>query len=327
MQSDPDFSHYLKSAGSGLLHLDLAVEGISCAGCMAKIERNLSKIPDVISARVNLTDRRMALEWKAGSIDPATFVDRLAELGYKAYPFERNDAETLEAQRAQGLLRRLGVAAFAAMNVMMLSIPVWSGNVSDMLPEQRDFFHWLSALIALPAAAYAGQPFFRSAFRAIKAGGVNMDVPISIGVILALGMSVVETINHAEHAYFDAAIMLLTFLLVGRYLDQNMRRRTRAVAANLAALKAETATKLVHDDIHGDEVSVVPVAAIGPGDIVLLKPGERSAVDGTVIEGSSQLDQSLITGETLHVTVAPGSAVYAGSLNISGSLRVRVSAA
>src|SRR5579871_6839132 len=207
MQSDPDFSHYLKSAGSGLLHLDLAVEGISCAGCMAKIERNLSKIPDVISARVNLTDRRMALEWKAGSIDPATFVDRLAELGYKAYPFEVAGAETKEADRARSLLRRLGVAAFAAMNVMMLSVPVWSGNVSDMLPEQRDFFHWLSALIALPAAAYAGQPFFRSAFRAIKAGGVNMDVPISIGVILALGMSVVETINHAEHAYFDAAIM------------------------------------------------------------------------------------------------------------------------
>src|SRR5579871_3212766 len=323
MESTLDFSHYLRSAGGGLVHLDLAVDGINCAGCMAKIERNLAKIPDVTSARVNLTDRRVALEWKAGAVDPAVFVDRLAELGYKAYPFERNDAETLEAQRAQGLLRRLGVAAFAAMNVMMLSIPVWSGNVSDMLPEQRDFFHWLSALIALPAAAYAGQPFFRSAFRAIKAGGVNMDVPISIGVILALGMSVVETINHAEHAYFDAAIMLLTFLLVGRFLDQNMRRRTRAVAANLAALKAETATKFV----HGDDVSVVPVAAIAPGDVVLLRPGERSAVDGTVIEGTSQLDQSLITGETLHATAGPGSAVYAGSLNISGSLRVRVSAA
>ena len=117
------------------------------------------------------------------------------------------------------------------MNVMMLSIPVWSGNVGDMIPEQRDFFHWLSALIALPAVAYAGQPFFRSAFRALRAGTVNMDVPISIGVTLALAMSVVETVNHAEHAYFDAAIMLLTFLLVGRYLDQNMRRRTRAVAA------------------------------------------------------------------------------------------------
>jgi P-type Cu2+ transporter len=322
MQSTPDFSHYLKSAGSGLLHLDLAVEGISCAGCMAKIERNLSKIPDVISARVNLTDRRLALEWKAGAIDPATFVNRLAELGYKAYPFEPAGAETKEAERARSLLRRLGVAAFAAMNVMMLSVPVWSGNVSDMLPEQRDFFHWLSALIVLPAAAYSAQPFFSSAYAALRARSVNMDVPISIGIILALGMSLIETASHAEHAYFDAAIMLIAFLLAGRYLDQNMRRRTRAFAGNLAALKAETATRLISED----EIRTVPVAAIRPGDVVLLRAGERSAVDGSVISGRSEIDQSLITGETRPLAAVAGSAVYAGTLVRSGTLRVRVSA-
>jgi Cu2+-exporting ATPase len=323
MESTVDFSHYLKSAGTGLLHLDLAVEGINCAGCMAKIERNLSKIPDVTSARVNLTDRRLALEWKAGAVDPALFVDRLAELGYKAYPFEAAGAETREAERASALLRRLGVAAFAAMNVMMLSVPVWSGNVSDMLPEQRDFFHWLSALIVLPAAAYSAQPFFSSAWTALRARGVNMDVPISVGIILALAMSLFETAMHAEHAYFDAAIMLIAFLLAGRYLDQNMRRRTRAFAGNLAALKAETATKFISDD----EIRTVPVAAIRPGDIVLLRPGERSAVDGSVVSGRSEIDQSLITGETLPATAVAGSAVYAGTLVRSGALRVRVSAA
>jgi P-type Cu2+ transporter len=323
MQVTRDFSHYVKNIGSGVSHIDLAVEGVSCAGCMAKIERGLSALPDVTLARVNLTDRRVALEWKQGTLDPARFIDRLAELGYKAYPFEKAGAEATEAEESRFLLRCLGVAAFATMNVMMLSIPVWSGNVSDMLPEQRDFFHWLSAVIALPAVAYAGQPFFRSAWRALRSGNVNMDVPICIGVILALGMSVVETFHHAEHAYFDAAIMLLTFLLVGRYLDQNMRRRTRAVAGNLAALKAETATKFV----GADEISEVPVAAIGAGDIVLLRPGERCAVDGTVIEGRSEIDQSLITGETLYVPAEQGTSVYAGSLNISGTLRVRVSAA
>jgi len=323
MQAARDFSHYVKNLDSGLAHIDLAVEGVSCAGCMAKIERGLSAIPDVTLARVNLTDRRVALEWRRGELDPSRFIDRLAELGYKAYPFETAGAEAAEAESARFLLRCLGVAAFATMNVMMLSIPVWSGNVSDMIPEQRDFFHWLSALIALPAAAYAGQPFFRSAFRALRSGNVNMDVPISIGVTLALGMSVVETVNHAEHAYFDAAIMLLTFLLVGRTLDQNMRLKTRAVAGNLAALKAETAVKF----IGNDEISVVPVAAIRPGDVVMVRPGERCAVDGTVIEGQSEIDQSLITGETLYAKAAHGTAVYAGSLNISGTLRVRVSAA
>ncbi|KRQ05473.1 cation-translocating P-type ATPase [Bradyrhizobium manausense] len=323
MQVTRDFSHYVRTAGAGLQHIDLAVEGVHCAGCMAKIERGLSAIPDVTLARVNLTDRRVALEWKEGRLDPARFIDRLEELGYKAYPYETESAEATEVAESRFLLRCLGVAAFATMNVMMLSIPVWSGNVSDMLPEQRDFFHWLSALIALPAAAYAGQPFFRSAWRALSNKTTNMDVPISIGVCLALGMSVVETVNHAEHAYFDAAIMLLTFLLVGRFLDQNMRRRTRAIAGNLAALKAETAAKFVGPD----EISQVPVAAIHPGDIVLLRPGERCAVDGTVIEGRSEIDQSLITGETLYVTAERGTPVYAGSMNISGSLRVRVSAA
>jgi P-type Cu2+ transporter len=323
MQTTRDFSHYVKDLGAGLQHIDLAVEGVNCAGCMSKIERGLAAIPDVTLARVNLTDRRVALEWKQGTLDPSEFIDRLARLGYKAYPFKTADAEAAETEQSRFLLRCLGVAAFATMNVMMLSIPVWSGNVSDMLPEQRDFFHWLSALIVLPAAAYAGQPFFRSAFRALRTRNVNMDVPISIGVLLALGMSLVETMNHAEHTYFDAAIMLLTFLLVGRYLDQTMRRRTRAVVGNLAALKAETATKF----IGGGEIAEVPVAAIDPGDIVLLRPGERCAVDGTVIDGRSEIDQSLITGETTYAKAEPGMAVYAGSLNISGTLRIRVSAA
>ncbi|MEY9438566.1 cation transport ATPase [Bradyrhizobium elkanii] len=322
MQSDIDFSHFLKRTGAGRLQLDLAVEGISCVGCMGKIERNLSSIPDVTSARVNLTDNRLALEWKAGALDPALFVKRLAELGYRAYPFQRDNAETLEAERAQELLRRLGVAAFAAMNVMMLSIPVWSGNVSDMLPEQRDFFHWLSALIVLPAAAYCAQPFFSSAFAVLRARGTNMDVPISIGILLALATSLIETIAHAEHAYFDAAIMLIAFLLAGRYLDQNMRRRTRAFASNLAALKAETAAKF----ISPTEIRTVPVAAIKPGDIVLVRPGECCTVDGNVIEGSSEIDQSLITGETLPAIATPGSAVFAGTLVRSGTLRVRAAA-
>jgi P-type Cu2+ transporter len=323
MQVTRDFSHYVRNLGSGLSHIDLAVEGVSCAGCMSKIERGLSALPHVTLARVNLTDRRVALEWKEGALDPARFIDRLAELGYKAYPFERVRAEAIETEQASFLLRCLGVAAFGAMNVMMLSVPVWSGNVTDMIPEQRDFFHWLSALIALPAVAYSGQPFFRSALRALRARRTNMDVPISIGIVLALAMSLMETIHHAEHAYFDAALMLLAFLLAGRYLDQSMRRKTRAVAGNLAALKAETATKFV----GADEICEVPIAAVQAGDVVLLRPGERSAVDGSVIEGQSKIDKSLITGETLPVKAGPGTAVYAGTLNLSGALRVRVAAA
>lgn len=317
-----DLTHFLRWQ-DGTARLELAVDGMHCAGCMAKIERGLAAVPAVTRARVNLTDKRVAVEWAAGAPDPARIVDRLAELGFKAYPFEPARAEAHEAEAAASLLRRLGVAAFAAMNIMLLSVSVWSGNVTDITPEQRDFFHWLSALIALPAAAYAGQPFFRSAVRALKAKSLNMDVPITLGVLLALAMSVFETLGHAEHAYFDSAIMLLTFLLAGRYLDQNMRRRTRALAGNLAALCAETAVKFVGNG----EIREVPIASIGPGDLVLVRPGERIAVDGIVIEGRSDVDQSLITGETAHLAVGKGAAVFAGTTNVTGTLRVEVRAA
>ena len=189
------------------------------------------------------------------------------------------------------------------MNIMLLSVSVWSGNGSDITPETRDFFHWASALIALPAAAFSGRPFFLSAWRALRAGALNMDVPISLGVILALAMSVVETAYHAKDAYYDSAIMLLFFLLVGRALDHAMRRKTRAVAGNLAALKAETAHRFM-----GGELVSVPVAALKAGDRVLVKPGERVPADGVVLGGASELDESLITGETARRKVEAGAA-------------------
>ena len=323
MSETRDFSHFVQHLDNGVARMDLAVDGITCAACMVTIEGGLATVPQVTRARVNLTNRRVAVEWPDGSLDPGRVIDRLAELGYKAYPFDPARAEAEEEKEARFLMRCLGVAAFAAMNIMLLSVSVWSGNVTDITPEQRDFFHWLSALIALPAAAYAGQPFFRSATRAVMAKSLNMDVPITLGVLLALGMSVVETMNHAREAYFDSALMLLTFLLAGRFLDQNMRRRTRAVAGNLAALKAETAVKFVSPE----EIREVPVATIRAGDLVLIRPGERVAVDGVVVEGRSEVDQSLVTGETAYVAVEKGASVYAGTLNVSGTLRVRVAAA
>ncbi len=323
MSEARDLSAFIERLDGGIARMDLAVDGITCAACMARIESDLARVPNVTRARVNLTNRRLALEWREGMLEPNQVIERLAELGFKAYPFSPGRAETAEEQESRFLMRCLAVAAFAAMNIMLLSVSVWSGNVSDITVEQRDFFHWLSALIALPAAAYAGQPFFRSAVRALLARSLNMDVPITLGVVLALGMSVIETLGHAHHAYFDSAMMLLTFLLVGRFLDQNMRRRTRAVAANLAALKAETAVKFVTPE----EIREVPVSTIQPGDLVLVRPGERISVDGVVVDGRSDIDQSLVTGETAPLAAVRGTNVYAGTVNLSGTLRLRVAAA
>jgi Cu2+-exporting ATPase len=315
-----DLSIYVKREG-GRSHLDLAVEGIGCAGCIRKIEGGLGRIPGIVEARLNFTNRRLSVAWHDGTLDAGAVIGALERIGYHAHPFAPARAESDEARQAGQLLKCLAVAGFAAMNIMLLSVSVWSGD--DMPQETRDFFHWLSALIALPAAAYAGQPFFWSALRAVRAGQVNMDVPISLGVLLALGMSVVETAAHARHAYFDSAAMLLFFLLCGRYLDHAMRRKTRAVAGNLAALKAEVA----HRFNDGGEVVTVPAAALAPGDRLLVRPGERVPADGAVISGASEIDESLVTGETAPKPVAAGATIYAGSMNHSGALTMRVDAA
>ncbi|HEY4406815.1 MAG TPA: heavy metal translocating P-type ATPase [Xanthobacteraceae bacterium] len=318
-----DLSMFVSHGEAGTAHMTLAVEGVGCAGCIRKIEGGLKQLPGILDARLNFTNRRLAVDWREDEIDAAKVIEALQRIGYRAHPFEPERAEADEAKQARWLMKCLAVAGFAAMNVMLLSVSVWSGNASDMTPQTRDLFHWLSALIALPAAGYAGQPFFQSALRAIRARHLNMDVPISLGVILALGMSVAETAMHAEHAYFDSAVMLLFFLLCGRYLDHAMRRKTRAVAANLAALKGQFAHRLE----DGGEVVRVPAEAVKPGDRLLVRPGERIPADGTVISGSSEIDESLITGETERRKIAAGALVYAGALNFSGALTIRATAA
>jgi len=316
-----DLSLYAKPADDGTLAMELAVDGIACGACISKIETAVKQLPGVTEVRLNYTNRRLHVAW-ADPFKPAQILTALERIGYRGHPFVPLRAEQEEAAEARRLTRCLAVAGFAAMNVMLLSVSVWSGNVTDITPETRDFFHWASALIALPAGAYAGRPFFSSAWQALRARSLNMNVPISLGVILALGMSVVETANHAEYAYFDSALMLLFFLLVGRTLDHAMRRKTRAMAGNLAALKGETALRFV-----GDELVSVPVAALKAGDRVLVKAGERVPADAQVLAGSSELDESLITGETARRRVVAGATVYAGSMNYFGALTLRVTAA
>lgn len=317
----PDLAAFLQAApGTPFVSLDLAVEGIKCAGCMATIERALADEPGIAGARVNLAARRLHVTFERDAADPGRIIRRLDELGFKAYPFAPGHSEAGRTREMQRLLRALGVAAFAAMNIMLLSVAVWSGHETGLDPTTRDLFHWLSALIALPTAAYSGRPFYESAIGALKARRVNMDVPITLGICLALVMSVFEVLRHGEHAYFDGVVMLIFFLLIGRTLDQMMQRRTQMVAANLAALRAEHATKRLPDGSWRD----VPINLVEPGDVILVRMGDRVAADGRIEEGRSDIDQSLVTGETAHRAVQPGDEIYAGTQNLGGALVVRV---
>jgi Cu2+-exporting ATPase len=319
-----DYEGLVARGEDGAQRFEAAIDGMTCAACIGEIEQGLSDLPGLERVRVNYTNRRLQLEWRDDSFDLPTAFERLRRMGYTLHPFELAESERAEIETSRWLLRCLAIAGFAAMNIMMLSAGIWVGEGGgDIDPATRDLFHGVSALIALPAAAFAGQPFFRSAFAALRVGRLNMDVPISLGVLLALGMSVYETLTHAEHAYFDSATMLLTFLLLGRFLDHAMRRKTRAVAANLAALRAPLACRLGPDGAE----TLTPLAKIEPGDLVLTRPGERVPVDGVIERGASEIDESLITGETARRAVTAGDQLYAGSMNYDGALVLRVAAA
>lgn len=304
-----------KTARAATESITLAIDGLHCGACIRSVEATLGQIQGVISARVNLSNRRATVEVQSARITAETLIEALKTAGHKAAELT-SDSRIQSFDNDKDLLRRLGVAGFAAMNIMLLSVSVWSGAGADMDTSVQTLFHWLSALIALPAVAYSGQPFFRSALQALRARRLNMDVPISLGVLLATLMSLYQTTRASEQVYFDAAVTLLAFLLLGRLLDQQMRTRASSAATNLLGLKASAASVL---DERG-AVSRVPLRAIEPGMRVLTAAGERLAVDGVIASGSSDIDQSLITGESLLKHVAPGDTVFAGTMNLGNPI-------
>ncbi|MGF1628800.1 MAG: heavy metal translocating P-type ATPase [Kiloniellaceae bacterium] len=318
---DPaDYGDNVVTRPDGSAELTLVVQNLHCPGCINTIEGAVEGLPGLERARVNLGTRRLLLQWNPQATTAAPLLAAVAAQGYRLIPLDPEQMASAEATETRELLRALAVAGFAAGNVMLLSVSVWSGLAEDMGPATRALMHWVSALIALPAVAYAGRPFFRSALAALRSGRTNMDVPISLGVLLATGMSLSETMRHGEHVYFDAAVMLLFFLLIGRFLDLRLRGRARSAAENLTALRATVATVV---DAQG-LLAPLPINRLVPGMTVAVAPGERIPVDGTVCLGRSEVDTSLLTGESLPHPALPGSAVFAGTMNGAGALRITV---
>ncbi len=301
--------------------VSLIVENMQCGSCMGRVERALQATPGVASARASLTAKRVAVTFDNRTTEPQKLIDALDRTGYRAAESVGSADESATA-RADDLLRRLGVAGFAAANVMLLSVSVWAGHASDMDQSAADLFHWLSALIAMPAIAYSGQPFFRSALTALRARHLNMDVPISLGILLATGMSLYQTMRGTEQVYFDAAIMLTFFLLIGRYLDEKVRVRARGAAENLLGLKALSANVIGEDGA----VRRLATRALEPGMRIQVAAGERIPVDGRVVSGTTHVDTSLITGETVPRRAAFGEMVHAGTVNIDSAVVVEATA-
>ncbi|MEY1554830.1 heavy metal translocating P-type ATPase [Yoonia sp. R2331] len=288
--------------------LQFSVPGIHCAACIGKIERAMSKMPGVQSARVNLSLKRLSV---SGTVAPDAVQSSLQDLGFASYPLDLAALNSAQDGTGRALLTRLAVAGFAMMNVMLLSVAVWSGAAG----ATRDLFHLISAGIAVPVVIYAAQPFFQSAWTALRVRRLNMDVPISLAIALATLMSLYETLNSGHHAYFDAALSLTFFLLIGRYLDHTTRQAARSAARELTALEVHTAELLT----PSGRVSV-PVPQIEVGDKVLVPSGGRVPVDGTLSTPQALMDRSFLTGESKAITLDQHDTLQAGEVNLGAPI-------
>jgi Cu2+-exporting ATPase len=295
--------------------MQISVPTLHCAACIGKIERGLMHLRGVVAVRVNLSLKRVSI---TGPADPEAVLSAIRALGYEAYALDLQALASARDSVGRALLIRLAVAGFAMMNVMLLSVAVWSGAEN----ATRDLFHLISALIALPTIVYAGQPFFANAMTALKVGRLNMDVPISLAIILAAGMSLFEVMNGGAHAYFDAALSLTFFLLIGRYLDHQTRSAARSAAKELTALEVHTAEILTNG-----RTATTAVADICAGDIILVPTGARVPVDGVLSSENALLDRSLVTGESDAVTALEGTDLHAGEVNLAAPLTVIASVA
>lgn len=308
LPSDDEVRFSARNLGDGLFQAEFSVPAVHCGACIQTIESNLGRLETVEAARVNLSTRRVSVRWRGEALPPV--VATLARLGYAPTVFDEPEGRT--DRTLTELLVAVAVSGFAAGNIMLLSVSVWSGAEG----ATRDLFHWVSALIALPAMIFAGRIYYRSAWGALKHGRMNMDVPIAIGITMAYALSLYETIHSGRHAYFDASVTLLFFLLIGRTLDHVMREKARTAVRGLARLAPRGALVVMPDGSRDYR----PLAEIAPGMRILVAAGERIPVDAVVERGASDIDRSLVSGESAPQPVTAGDAIQAGTLNLTGPL-------
>jgi Cu2+-exporting ATPase len=300
----------------------LLVSGVHCPACIQKIESAMRARAGMAHARLNYSTKRLALEWTGQAEDLDSFIAGINALGYKAEPYSPEKAQVSDAQTARFLRLCLGVSGFAAGNIMLLSVGLWLTTTQIMGFATREFLGFIEALIAIPAVAFAGRPFFRSAAAVLRNGRTNMDVPISLALILTTGMSLFELARGAEHIYFDSAVMLMFFLLIGRYLDFLALSNARGAAGDLMSMMAGSATV-----IEDGRMKTRLIRDLQEGMTVQVAMGERIPADGSVISGQSSIDSSLVTGESVPLAVNPGEAVLSGTMNIAAPLTIKIARA
>ena len=317
----PDVQKSFVSQSSGnLKQASLILEGITCAACIWLNERHLMQLPGVHEVAVNYASHRARVSWDERQIKLSTILAEIRKLGYQAHPFNAQQQEELRQTRRKRDIRRMAVAGISTGQVMMLGVALYAGAATGMDIATEQLMRWFSLLLTTPAVLYAAIPFYQSAWRALIRGQLNMDFPISLGILTGFVGSVWSTAQGTGVVYYDTITMLVFFLLSTRFLERNAREKSVEAAENLLRLVPAMALRIDAEQ----QPLLVPVHELLLGDLILAKPGETIAADGVVEQGESSADESLLTGESRPLPKVAGDRVFAGSINYESPLTIRV---
>jgi len=300
----------------------LFLEGLRCAGCVRRVEQTLAAAAGVREASVNFASQRALVRHDPEATDPGRLAAQVAELGYEAVPYDPTALERPAERNARAALTRLLVAGFLAANVMLVSVALYIGSYSDLDDVTRRALRWLVSALSLPAVTWCAAPFWRGALAGLRRREITMDVPVVLGAGTAFAAGVAGTLAETRHLFTDSAAMIVFLILLGRTLEQRARARADGAVERLAALRPAEAWLR-----RGSELARVDARELRAGDRVAVPPGEAVPADGRVLRGESEVDEALLSGESLPVVRRPGDAVTGGTRNLIAELDVEVTAA
>jgi len=319
-QDQIDLHSFIKKCQDDKNEILLAIDGIHCAACVWLIETILLKQENIISARVNLSKKYLKIKWFGAEENCQKYINLISEIGYKLFPFDENILLQEERKYNNDLVKCLAVSGFAAGNIMLFSIILWFYDQQEIGHAMKVFMQFFSSLIALPAIIYSSRPFFKSAFVALKNKSGNMDVPIAVAIFLASLVSLIQAFNQAKHVYFDSAIMLVFFLLIGRYLDFKARKKAFDLAREFTLINSSYA-RLVNEE---GLIKIIASKDIKRGMKILILAGDKVAADGIIIQGQAEFDSSIVNGETVPKLFSFNQNIFAGMINISSPVVISV---
>jgi Cu2+-exporting ATPase len=319
---DPTFKElYCRRREDGTLDVELYLEGVHCAACVWLVERIPQVVPGVVETSLDAGRSVVRIAWDSGATDLSRIARQLDRLGYTPYPYRGRGLRELRRAEDRRFLIRIGVAGACAGNVMLLAIALYGGFFHGMEDRFAALFRGTSLAITLLALAWPGRVFFQGALAAFRTRAMHMDVPVAVGLAAGAVWSALNTVRGTGEVYYDSLTLLVFLLLVGRWIQQRQQRSSHDAVELLFSMTPGTARL-----VDGDAIREVPTAALVEDQVVEIRAGDAIPADGIVIDGTSDVDLSLLTGESRPVEVGPEARVHAGTTNLSSRLRARVTA-